>query len=237
MTIQEFSRIAFLLKTYYPQDSLLPTQEAVDLWYEGLEDLDVKAVVVGLKKYVLTNHFPPTISDLREYACAVMGGEELNETHAWNLVYHALGNSLLHADEEFAKLPPAVQRAVHSPGQLREWAMMDIETVNSVIYSNFLRTFRAESAREKRESSIPEGLRMLEKMTAEALGRKQDGTLPATGTIPELPAGTGARETGQETGQKKSLAEEREACEKDALRDPEELASKLDKLRKKLYGG
>ena len=138
MNRTEFIKIAEVIKTFYPREGLLPTMESMDLWFEDLKDLDFAAVTIAVKKYALTNKFPPTVADIREYAVGITESDQANEIHAWNLVYKALRNSINHADEEFARLPPAVQRAVHSPGQLREWAMMDINTVNSVVSSNFM---------------------------------------------------------------------------------------------------
>lgn len=34
-------------------------------------------------------------------------------------------NSGYHAEEEFARLPELIQKAVSSPGQLREWALSE----------------------------------------------------------------------------------------------------------------
>ena len=39
MTIKEFSLIAAAIKTYFPRDNILPTENAMELWYEELKDL------------------------------------------------------------------------------------------------------------------------------------------------------------------------------------------------------
>ena len=36
MTIKEFSLIAAAIKTYFPRDNILPTENAMELWYEEL---------------------------------------------------------------------------------------------------------------------------------------------------------------------------------------------------------
>ena len=118
MTFLEFAKIAANIKTYFPRDNILPTKEAMKLWFDGVADLDYEAVRIGLQKYSMTNSYPPSLSDLRSFAVHSHTDDPESETHAWNMVYKALGNSGQHAEEEFSKLPEVVQRAVHSPGQL-----------------------------------------------------------------------------------------------------------------------
>jgi len=43
----------------------------------------------------------------------------------------------------------------------REWALMDVETVNSVIQSNFMRSYKAKVAQEKEYAMLPESTKQL----------------------------------------------------------------------------
>lgn len=70
MTATEFANLTAAIKTYYPRDNVLPTDKAMELWFDALKDLDYRNAVIGLKKYVESNKYPPTISDIREYAMA-----------------------------------------------------------------------------------------------------------------------------------------------------------------------
>lgn len=165
MTFKEFGFIADSIKTYFPRDNVLPTEHAMSLWYDGLKDLPYQIVSIALKKYVQTNKFAPTIADIREQA-AELGNQNdnLNETAAWSLVLKAIRRSAYYSEEEFAKLPPVVQRAVSSPRQLREWATLedvDGKTL-TVIQSNFQRTFRAEQQRERERNKLsPDVLKLM----------------------------------------------------------------------------
>ena len=83
---------------------------------------------------------------------------------AWQMVLKAMRNSIYHSEEEFAKLPPLVQKAVVSPAQLREWAMAeDIDgTWMNVTQSNFMRTYRAEMTRNREMKKLsPDILRLM----------------------------------------------------------------------------
>lgn len=97
MTTKEFAIIAAAIKTYFPRDNVLPTEKAIELWYNELKDLTYNAVNLGLRMYVATNKFSPTIADIRENAkhfCSE-SNEELNEMAAWGLVLKAMRNSIL----------------------------------------------------------------------------------------------------------------------------------------------
>lgn len=154
MTIKEFAKLADAIKTYFPRDNMLPTEESMELWFDMLKDLDYQFAVYGLKKYVSLNKFPPAISDIREHAASVSKPDELNEMEAWALVRNAISNSTYNSMEEFAKLPPLVQKAVGLPGQLRIWAM-DEDYSESVTSSNFIKTYRAVLERNEDNKKIP----------------------------------------------------------------------------------
>jgi predicted small lipoprotein YifL len=101
--------------------------------------------------------------------------EEMTEQEAWALVSKAIRNSAYNSAEEFAKLPPVVQRLVGSPSQLREWGQMDSDTVNSVVASNFQRSYRARAKNERDYLALPSSVKSY--MAALADGMK----------MPELP--------------------------------------------------
>lgn len=166
MTVKEFGILADAIKTYFPRDNVLPTENAMRLWYSELKDIPYQSAYMALRKYVSTNKFAPTIADIREQVAELnsQNEEELNETAAWSMVWKAICNSGYHADEEFAKLPPVIQRAVHSPAQLREWALLeniDGKTI-TVLQSDFQRAFRAEKQREREQNKLsPDVLKLI----------------------------------------------------------------------------
>ena len=166
MTAKEFGFLADAIKTYFPRDNVLPTENAMRLWYSELKDIPYQLAHTALRKYVSTNKSAPTIADIREQVAELndQNEEELNETAAWSLVLKAICRSTYYSEEEFAKLPPTVQRAVASPKQLREWATLeDVDgKTMTVIQSNFQRTFRVEQQRERERNKLsPDVLRLM----------------------------------------------------------------------------
>lgn len=166
MTAKEFGFLADAIKTYFPRDNVLPTENAMRLWYSELKDIPYQLAHTALRKYVSTNKFAPTIADIREQVAELndQNEEDLNETAAWSLVLKAIRRSTYYSEEEFVKLPATVQRAVASPKQLREWATLedvDGKTL-TVIQSNFQRTFRAERQRERERNKLsPDVLKLM----------------------------------------------------------------------------
>lgn len=166
MTREEWAVLVKAMKAVYTSPSFLPDQNAFDTWYGLLKDLDYKLLSFGLKKYMQTEWKEPSIAALRKCANSIAPqSTELNETEAWEKVSKAIRNSGYHAEEEFARLPELIQKAVSSPGQLREWALSENVdgTWLSVVQSNFQRTYRAEVQREQERRKLsPDLLKIID---------------------------------------------------------------------------
>lgn len=159
MTVDEFAKLAAAIKTYYPRDNLLPTDEGIELWYDALKDLDYTQAEQGLRKYAMTNKFAPGISDIRDCTSGFTKPRELNDMEAWFLVRKAIGNGIYGAEEEFSKLPDVIQEAVGHPRNLRDWATMESGMVDSVVQANFLKNYRVVIQRKEEMDKIPDKIR------------------------------------------------------------------------------
>jgi hypothetical protein len=116
----------------------------------------VKAFISGDGK-----GFPPAIGQIKERIRLITQPEEMTEQEAWTFVSKALRNSIYGSEEEFAKLPPEVRAVVHDPGQLRQWARSPDDTVQTVIASNFMRSFRAKQKATKEYMALPTEVKRL----------------------------------------------------------------------------
>lgn len=128
-----------------------------------LSDYSYKDVSVALKAYILSDvsGFAPSIGQLVSKIGMIRNKKELNEMEAWALVSNALRNGTYGSVEEFEKLPEIVQKAVGSPENLRNWAQTDVGSVENVIQSNFIKTYRAELSRKSNISILPDKLQKL----------------------------------------------------------------------------
>ncbi len=156
MTEKDARKILAVIMVTYPNYKLDDISFAAKTWANILEDYTYEQVDVGLKAYIRTSAsgFAPTPGQVIEKICEICEPQELNEQAAWSLVANALRNSGYHADEEFSKLPPLVQKAVGQPSQLRQWAL-DENFKESVAMSNFMRAYNTEVNRSKELRKMP----------------------------------------------------------------------------------
>lgn len=64
MDKKDFARFAMALKTYYPKETLLPNQQAMELWYRQIKGIPLQIAEMALQKWVATNKWSPSISEL-----------------------------------------------------------------------------------------------------------------------------------------------------------------------------
>lgn len=163
MEREEFKILVKAMKAVYAQPTFIPDKDAFDVWYGLLQDLPYEQANLAIQKYMTSERFPPTIADIRTKATEIIAPaeESMSELQAWALVQKAIRNSAYHAEEEFAKLPEACQRAVGTAVNLKEWALMDSDQVATIEQSHFVRNYRASVQRMKEEARLPENVRML----------------------------------------------------------------------------
>ena len=170
MTREETVKIIRIMVDSYPNYKPNNISETVDVWNVMLSDYDYNLVAMALKAYILsdTSGFAPSVGQLVDKMKTITTPQELNEMEAWSLVCDALRNSGYNYAEEYAKLPPLVQKAVGLPTQLQAWALT--ENLNKdVIGSNFMRCYRIEVERQKEISKMPQNVReLLEKISNES---------------------------------------------------------------------
>ena len=163
MTVNDARKIIAVMLVSYPNFKPIDTELMATTWADMLNEYSYEQVSVALKCYITTDTsgFAPSIGQLIDKLKTVEQPQELNELQAWGLVRKAINNSGYHSEEEFAKLPPLVQKAVGTPGQLKQWGLSDIESMETVAQSNFMRTYRAVVKREDEVSRMPIEIRQL----------------------------------------------------------------------------
>jgi len=186
MTMDEARNIIALMELYYPDTWRNLSDEAyaayVRQWREFFADDDPRLVEAAVKACIIstTERYAPNVGQIKERMRRLTTPDEMSEAEAWGLVKNALRNGYYGYKEEYAKLPQVVQRCVGSATQLREWAVMDTGEVDSVIASNFMRSYRAIAKSEAEWAKLPSGFREeMRRLTGQVFGRL------------ELDAGTG----------------------------------------------
>ena len=163
MDREETRKILAVLKAGYPNfyKDLKKTDadQIIDLWATMFADEPAAVVVEAVKSLMCTLKYPPTIADVKERISMIIHPQEMTEMEAWNKVRNAI--SYYNAKENFDRLPPILQKVVGNSEQLRIWAQMDSETVDSVIQSNFMRSYKVKAAQEKELSVLPESTKQI----------------------------------------------------------------------------
>lgn len=179
MTRDETKKIIMVISASYPNFKPQDLRMTVDVWHSMLDEYSYIQVSTALKAYIAsdTSGFAPSIGQVIELMKKIEEPEELNEMEAWGLVSRAIRNGYYGAEKEFEKLPPLVQKAVGTPGQLRNWSQSDIESMESVAQSNFLRSYRNEVRKKQETARMPENIRkLIEKTEQKMLGGSKEHT-------------------------------------------------------------
>lgn len=165
MTEKEVRQLLAMTQAVYPNYNPLSREAAVNAWLMCLSEYDNNVVMAAFKAYMTTNTsgFAPVPGQLIEILQTLTQPSELNELEAWSLVRKALRNCGYNSEQEFAKLPKVVQKAVGTPQQLKIWAC-DSEFNENVVSSNFIKTYRTEVKRATELNKMSSDVRKLIEM-------------------------------------------------------------------------
>ena len=168
MHIEEARKIIAVMMVSYPNFKPIDTELMATTWADMLAEYTYEQVSVALKCYIATDTsgFAPSVGKLIQKANSLVGNSELNEIEAWTLVSKAIRNGYYGAEKEFEKLPPIVQKAVGSLEQLRMWATTDNKSIETVVASNFMKTYKTEVKRAEEYARLPEDVKaIMQKMS------------------------------------------------------------------------
>ena len=171
MTREETVKIIRIMSDCYPNYKPNNLSETVDVWQMMLDEYSYNQVSIALKAYVTsdTSGFAPSVGEIVAKIQLVSQPQELDGMAAWGLVSKALRNGTYGAVEEFNKLPPLVRQAVDIPDNLKNWATSDYQTIETVIQSNFLRTYETVVKRANEINRMPDNIKsLIEKTNADS---------------------------------------------------------------------
>lgn len=161
MTRENVQDLLAMIQGTYPNYKPMDKTATINAWLMALEEYDKNQVAAAFKMYMKSNSsgFAPSPGQLIENIHTLTRPQELNEMEAWSLVRKALKNGYYGAEEEFSKLPPIVKKSVGTPSQIRSWSQTDADSIDSVIQSNFIKTYRAELSRARQIAKLPRDMR------------------------------------------------------------------------------
>ena len=191
MTDYEIGRLVYAVRGTYPK--YYANMGAEDLkglsmaWALVLGEYDFAIASRAVQLYLTndTTGFPPSPGQIVDAIHKITNPRiaEMTATEAWALVRKAIRNGYYGAEEEFAKLPTACQRAIGSPSNLREIAQLDIDQVETVEQSHFIKAYNAQVIRERETAKMPSDIRAL---VEKAVSEKRQLANPKTGEVKKI---------------------------------------------------
>ena len=157
MNRQEFAKITMALRTYYPRENLIPNQQAADLWFVQLQDIDYAVAELAVSKWVSTNKWSPTIADLRETVVGLKQEPEAWST-GWEQVIKAIGNyGTYRVDEALASMDEITRETCKRIGFVNICMSENITADRA----SFRDIYKQIEARRRTEAQMPAQLKTL----------------------------------------------------------------------------
>ena len=158
MTKQEFSKLAMMMRTCYPRETILPNNNAMDTWFEMLKDIPFDVASAGLQKWCLTNKWSPAISDIRAMAVEVSVESEKDWSEGWQEVQRAVMHyGMYRPDEAMESMSPITRKVVKRLG----WMEICTSETPEVNRANFRMIYERESERAKRDAQVSQNVKEL----------------------------------------------------------------------------
>lgn len=168
MTTKDAVMILSILRaaypTFYKDVSADDAKATANLWAEIFADEDGGTVAAAIKSMIATrtSNFPPVIGEVKEALQKMREPDRMTEAEAWAIVSKAAANcDLQNPSKTFDKLPEDIKRVIRSPNVLKEWAISDINDFQTVIASNFQRSYRTIQQRKWDDAKIPESIKQI----------------------------------------------------------------------------
>lgn len=179
MTRSEAKAILAVLATEYPEAyKSVDVNAKTALWATMFADDDPQDVAMAVKAYIATDTsgYAPKIGQVKAQMVKAKTAGAPSAVEVWNHIRKAISNSGYHAAEEFEKLSPVEQKIAGSAKQLYDWAMMDVDTLDSVVASNVQRAYRGLQEHESYMLALPQAVsQRLQALAESTVRRLTDG--------------------------------------------------------------
>lgn len=180
MTYDETLKIFAVLKAnysnFFKNMTRIDAEAQVGLWTEMFEDTPYELVGLAVKSFIATDvdGYPPNVGRIKQEIAKLTQKEQMTEQEAVSLIIKATRNGLYGAEKEYEKLPPILQKLVGNPEQIRSWARMPMDELQTVVASNLMRSYKVIAKREEEHRALPSSMRNLleqvgEKMSIERI--------------------------------------------------------------------
>lgn len=148
----------------------------LNTWQECLGDLDYKLVLQAVKKTIISSPYPPTIHEIRKNAIEISKPTtQKTAIEAWDEALRMISNGLYMTDEQFNQYSTEVKNFFGSVNQVRQLAMVDMDTINTVTKGQFLKQYDVLIEREKQENLLPQPMKEMMEGLADKFALPEGG--------------------------------------------------------------
>lgn len=156
MTKKEFALFAAALRTYYPKEQLLPNEKAMELWFRMLEDIPYDVAEMGLQKWVATNKWSPSISEIRELSADLVTEEVRGWDEEWQSVLYLVSRYGMYRESDAVScLPEITKKCVQRMG----WKTICMSENIAVERANFRMIYEQLMNRRSVDACLPGSLK------------------------------------------------------------------------------
>ena len=146
---------AMAVRTYYPKENILPNQQAMELWYRELQDIPYQVAEAGLRKWVSTNKWSPSIAEIREMATTVQHGNIPDWGDGWEQVLKAIRHFGMYREAEaIASLDDVTRQCVERLG-FRNICLSENIAADR---ANFRMMYETAANKKKQDMQLPVAL-------------------------------------------------------------------------------
>ena len=164
VTREEFKVIAATIKAAYQRENFMDSQRVFDLWYSQLQDIDAETLRRAASAYIMSNHFPPTIADIRQMAFDLTAPADDIAAEEWSKLMRALGYAgSPEAADHWHALPETTKEIVGSYFEFIQWANMPTVDLMSVQRPMFIKRYEEKTKQKRQAGPLPGQLRPPEK--------------------------------------------------------------------------
>lgn len=166
MDRKEWAVIAASIKTFYSrEEKLIPNQQAMELWFQQLQDIPYEIAELVLKKWVATNKWSPSIADFRAMAAEIVTGKSPDWGEGWEQVLRAIRcYGSYRIPEALESMDEITRECVRRLGFAEICSSENL----AVDRANFRSLYEQISERKKLEDQTPASVRaLIEKMSTD----------------------------------------------------------------------
>ena len=180
--IEDFRVVMRGLMAAYPKDNFIPNEYTFNLWYATLCDIDFPTLTRAAKSYIMSNKFPPGISDIRQIAYDLDSPADELAAEEWVRLTRALGHAgSPEAADYWNRLPEITKEIIGGFSEFREWSLMPTVDLMTVQRPMFIKRYEEKSKLRRLRGAVPTALRTpVKELTAATVARLEEHSQDAS---------------------------------------------------------